>query len=116
MSEITTELSQIKTLQQRISVTTWLITLVLSLRGLFVFYGMKEQGSFEQILSFITDPLVQLLSFERIEAIGIPGIGVLFAAITILLVSNVVQLGLKFAEIRITRARKLVFRHAVRSK
>lgn len=112
MSEIIAQPSRLKNLQQHISAGTWLITLALSLRGIFAFYGMKDKGSVEQILVFITDPLVHLFRFEQIESIGI-----LFAAVSLLLISNIVQVGIKLVDLRMARAHKVVFRHnALRSK
>ncbi|MGI9027661.1 MAG: hypothetical protein ACR2FM_02345 [Candidatus Saccharimonadales bacterium] len=108
--------AKLKTLQQRISAATWAITLLLSLRGLFIFYGMKDKGSIEQIITFMTEPIVQLFRFDRIESIGIPAIGVLFAAISLLLISNIIQITLRLTELRLARARRYVFHQAVRSK
>lgn len=107
--------THLKTLQQRISITTWAITLLLSLRGLFAFYGMKEKGSFEQIITFITEPMVQLFTFERLANLEIPGINVLFATVSFLLLSQLVQFGIWLADQRLTHARHYVYRHALRS-
>lgn len=108
--------SQVKILQQRISIITWSVTLLLSLRGLFAFYGMKEKGSTEQILMYVTDPWVQLFRFDQIEALAIPGISVLLAAISLLLLSNVLQVSLWLVELRMARARHYVFQQAPRLK
>ncbi len=118
MPEPTTpnRLSPFKTIQQRISVTTWLITLLLSLRGLFAFYGMKDKGSVEQVITFVTEPAVRLFSFDPITAIGIPGISVLFAAVSILLISNMLQIGLWLTEQRQIRVQEYVARQAIHSK
>ena len=107
--------SRLKILQQRISIAAWSFTLLLSLRGLFVFYGMKEKGSIEQIVTFITDPIVQLFQFNQIENIGIPGISVLFATISILLFSQFIQFSIWLTQLRFGRARAFVYQHAMRS-
>lgn len=106
---------RLKILQQRTSTVTWFVTLLLSLHGLFVFYGMKEPGPVEQLLAFITGPFVYLFRFEQVEAIGIPGIGVLFAAISILLISNLIQFALKLAELRVLRTNHYVYKHVARA-
>lgn len=105
-----------KNIQQHIVVITWLIVLLLSLRGLFAFYGMKDKGFVEQIITGATEPIVQLFSFDRITAIGIPGISVLFAAISLLLLSKLLQVGLWLTEQRAARTRTYLLRQAIRSK
>jgi hypothetical protein len=90
------DLHGISPLIQRISVIRWLITLLLSLRGLYAFYGMKEPGSFEQIITTITDPLVGIFKVEQSGSYTIPGLSVLFALISLLLASYLVQFAVRF--------------------
>lgn len=104
--------TRLKLLQQRISIVTWCITLILSLRGLFAFYGMKDKGFIEQIISFVTEPLVQLFRFERIESLEIPGISILFATIAILLLGQLAQFSVWLVNLRLARARALIYQHA----
>jgi hypothetical protein len=105
--------SRFQLLQERVSIVAWSYTLLLSLRGIYIFYGMKEKGSIEQIVTFLTDPVVQLFRFERIESLDIPAIGVLFAAVSILLISQILQLGIRLTELRLARARKFMAQQVV---
>jgi succinate dehydrogenase hydrophobic anchor subunit len=108
------EVSQFSQLQQRISIVTWIITLLLSLRGLFAFYGMKDKGSFEQIVTFVTEPIVQVFQLGFLDSLSdIPGIAVLFATISVLLISYIIRFALHIAEVRSAKARELVTQYVV---
>lgn len=116
MSEIShspAQSSYLSNLHQPISVMTWLATLLLSLRGLFEFYGMKSKGSFEHNLGIITEPMVQLFSFSQIENLNIPGISVLFATITILLISYSLRISIKYFELRNLRVHRTLVRQTI---
>lgn len=97
--------SRLYLLRQRISFSAWVITLLLSLRGLFEFYGMKTKGTLEQAISYVTEPIVQLFRFDSVQRLDIPAISVLLAAVSILLLSYILQLGIKTTELRYERAR-----------
>jgi hypothetical protein len=117
MSEISqsppVEVSRFALLQQRISIFTWFITLLLSLRGLYDFYGMKSKGSFEQGIHFVTEPVVQLFRFDAIENLNIPAIGVFFAAITILIASYSMQMFLRYSQSRYAKVRNTLVQQAI---
>jgi len=116
-STVPTEISRLSTLQQRISIFTWLVVLLLSLRGLFAFYGMQQKGTIEQVVNFVTEPVVQLFSFSFLGSLGdIPAITVFFAAISLLLVSYSLQIAIKYTDIRLTRARIYVVQRPISVK
>ena len=104
------EISRLSLLQQRISVGTWFITLLLSLRGLFEFYGMKQKGSVEQVVAYMTEPFVQLFQFSFLQNLDIPAITVFFATISLLILSYSLRLFLKYAETRM-RTQRYLARH-----
>lgn len=118
MSDISThqEISPLRTLQQRISIVVWIAVLLLSTRGLYAFYGMKDKDAFEQFLTYVTEPIVQLFSFDRIESLNIPGISVLFAIVSILLLSYVAQLCIRLTDLRYSRMRTTLLHQAIQSK
>ena len=91
VSEKPVEIDRITLFIQRISIARWTITLLLSLRGIYAFYGMKEKGSLEQFIIFITDPVVGIFKIESVGSYAIPGISVLFAVVSILLASYIAQ-------------------------
>lgn len=101
------EIFRLSLLQQRISVGTWFITLLLSLRGLFEFYGMKQKGSVEQAVAYMTEPFVQLFQFSFLQNLDIPAITVLFTAISLLIASYSLRLFLKYTEARLRTRRYL---------
>lgn len=118
MSErsIPAEASQLTVLQKRISTITWFTVLLLSIRGLYAFYGMKEKGLLEQSVTFITQPIVQLFDFPSINALDIPALTILFSAISILLVSYTAQLCIKYTEFRLSRARSYMLQRTLSVK
>ena len=109
----------LSTLQQRISIVTWLLTLLLSMRGLYAFYGMKEKGFLELLITVVTEPIVQLFQFASLSSSDIPGMSVLFATVSVLLISYTARAVIKFTEVRLVRSREVkhqpVFRHAINS-
>lgn len=112
MSEsVSSEQHRLTILQQRISIATWLVTLILSLRGLFEFYGMKSKGDFEQSVYYMTEPIVQLFQFNFIQRLDIPGISVFFATICLLIASYTARFIIRYTEFRLHHARKVMAQH-----
>jgi hypothetical protein len=109
----TSELSHLNIWQQRLSIITWLVTLLLSLRGLYEFYGMKVKGSFEQAVFLVTDPVARAFDFNFLHNLDIPAIGICFATISILLISSSMQLFLKFIDRHYLWTRDLLFYQAL---
>jgi uncharacterized protein YggT (Ycf19 family) len=70
-------------LQQRITVLTWITTVLLSLRGLFEFYGYKNKGDFELFLITITEPIVSLFRINQSGTYIIPALDVFYAVLTV---------------------------------
>jgi hypothetical protein len=115
MSEVSApDTSRLSILQERISIVTWFVTLLLSLRGILEFYGTKVKGNFELSLNFITEPFVRLFQFKSLENIDIPAITVLFSAISFLLLSCCVQLAIRYyMDIRYARTRDALVKQAI---
>lgn len=109
-------LSRLALLQKRVAFITWIIVTLLSLRGLFVFYGMKEKGSLEQIITFITEPMVQLFKITGIDNINLPAASVFMSLITVLLFSNIFQTVIRRTDARLVKAHLYLLRHAAYSK
>ena len=113
-STTSTEINRLSVLQQRLSHATWFIVLLLSIRGLYTFYGMQEKGSIEQTINFVTEPIVQLFNFKFLGSLSdIPGITICFAAISLLLASYILQISIKYTQFRFTRARSYALQRAL---
>ncbi len=111
------ELPRLHALQQRVSIITWIVVCLLSVRGLFAFYGMKEKSWVEQLIHLITDPIVSIFSFSSLEASNIPGITVGLAAVSLLIISYFVQLAARMYYQRTTKLQSTIsFRHTLISK
>ena len=104
------ESSRFSILQQRISNITWIITLLLSLRGIFEFYGMKQKSSFEQAIIFTTEPFVQLFQFSFIVNLNIPALTVLLTALFLLILSYSARLFIMRTEQKYARMRQTLAR------
>lgn len=114
VSTIHTEVSRLSVLQQRISHVTWLIVLLLSIRGILAFYGMQEKSMFEQVINFVTEPIVQLFNLKFLGSLSdIPGIAICFAAVSLLLISYILQISIKYTQFRFTRARSYGLQRAI---
>lgn len=103
MSEISDsepEISRLALLRQRICISTWAVTLLLSLRGLFEFYGMQQKTSLEHAIIDVTNPLVGLFQFGVLKNLDIPALTVFVTALTILLISYSLRMFLAYAEAR----------------
>jgi hypothetical protein len=94
------EISRLALLRQRICVSTWAVTLLLSLRGLFEFYGMQQKTSLEHAIIDVTNPLVGLFQFKFLQNLDIPALTVFVTAMAILLISYSLRLFLAYAEAR----------------
>lgn len=105
--------SRLSLLERRLSNLTWFIVLLLSLRGIYEFYGMKEKGLLEQALVYVTQPFVQIFQFGFIENLNIPALPVLLAAVSLLLASKWVRLYIYRTDLRFARMRRLVYTQAV---
>ena len=105
-------------IQQRISIFAWAITILLSLRGMFELYGMKQKGDIELFINSITEPVVRLFQFRFLESLQqeIPGITALFATISILLMSYITIFTLKYVELRYILADRLLARLLISRK
>ena len=105
-------------IQQRISIFAWAITILLSLRGMFELYGMKQKGDIELFINSITEPVVRLFQFRFLESLQqeIPGITALFATISILLMSYITIFTLKYVELRYMLADRLLARLLISRK
>jgi hypothetical protein len=101
------EISRLALLRQRICIGTWLVTLLLSLRGLFEFYGMKQKTDFEQIVIYVTEPFVQLFQFRFLQNLDIPAVTVFFTTVVVLVASYSLRLFLRYAEAQVSTRRYL---------
>ncbi len=110
---VSPESPRLSLLQQRISIITWAATLLLSMRGLFDFYGMKTKGTFEQLVYYATEPVVQLFQFDFIERLDIPAIAVCFATVCLLIGSYTIRFFIKCTELRLRHARKVLARNMI---
>ena len=108
------DVTALNQLQQRISLATWIITLLMSLRGLYDFYGMKQKGFLEQVVAFFTEPMVQLFQFPFLKSLeDIPAIGVLFATVCLLLLSSIIQIVVKVALFKVSRTKPVFVKQTV---
>lgn len=111
------ESSFLYVLQQRISIFTWLITLLLSWRGMYDMYGMKVPGDVELAVRGMTDPVVATFNFNFLHSLEyIPGIVPLFTVVSFLLLSMTVQTVLRIVNVRWTQADVLLAHYIVSKK
>lgn len=110
VSDSEPEISRLARLRQRICIGTWAVTLLLSLRGLFEFYGMKQKGDFEQVVTYVTEPFVQLFQFRFLQNLDIPAITVFFTLLVVLTASYSLRLFLRYAEAQVS-TRRYIARH-----
>lgn len=107
VSDSEPETSRLALLRQRICIGTWAMVLLLSLRGLFEFYGMQQKWVVEQVITYVTEPFVQLFQFKFLQNPDIPAFTVFFTIIVVLAVSYSLRLFLRYAEARVSTRRYL---------
>lgn len=108
--------NRLQILQQRVSLGTWLLALLLSTRGLLDFYGMKEPSSFELVIRYITDPFVQLFTFSQFSQLQIPAMDVFFAVTFIMFASYIVQLYFALMQRRHKDIHYVLFEHMTQQR
>jgi hypothetical protein len=110
VSDSKPDISRLALLRQRVCVGTWVMTLLLSLRGLFEFYGMQQKTALEQAVIYATEPFVQLFQFKFLQTLDIPAITVFFTIVVVLVASYSLRLFLRYAEAQVS-TRRYIARH-----